>query len=194
MGEEHQNGCGFFTRLFGHIRTILRHKRYVRRYCFRIGLYGQGIRHDWSKYSPTEFCTGVRYYNGNFSPNRTEKERYGYSKAWLHHKGRNKHHPEYWIDNALEGDHKMCGMEMPYRYVAEMFCDRVAACRNYHRENYTDADAWEYYCHSADHYMLHPKTRAQLEELLRMLKEKGEDATFSYLKEQVERFKREKQD
>lgn len=88
----------------------------------------------------------------------------------------------------------MCGMEMPYRYVAEMFCDRVAACRNYHRENYTDADAWEYYCHSADHYMLHPKTRAQLEELLRMLKEKGEDATFSYLKEQVERFKREKQD
>ncbi len=175
----------FPKRLFGHLRTILRHKRLVRKHCFAVGLYAQGITHDWSKYSFAEFWVGVKYYNGRFSPNRTEKQLYGYSGAWLHHKGRNKHHLEYWIDNAPFGDKKMCGMKMPYRYVAEMFCDRVAACQNYNRGYYTDADAWNYYARSKDCYLLHEQTRAQLEELLLMLKDTGEKATFSYLKQQL---------
>ena len=180
-----EKNLSLLKRLFGHLRTILRHKNLVRKHCFAVGLYRQGIMHDWSKYSPTEFCTGVKYYNGRFSPNKTEKEIKGYSAAWLHHKGRNKHHLEYWIDNAPFGDKRMCGMRMPYRYVAEMFCDRVAACENYHRGHYTQADAWEYYAHSKDHYMLHPQTRAELEELLVMLRDEGEQATFSYLKERI---------
>ncbi len=183
--EGAEQSLSFPKRLFGHLSTILRHKRLVLKHCFAVGLYAQGIRHDWSKYSFAEFWTGVRYYNGRFSPNRTEKQLYGYSAAWLHHKGRNKHHLEYWIDNAPSGDRKMCGMQMPYRYVAEMFCDRVAACENYNRGQYTDADAWNYYLRSRDCYMLHPKTREQLETLLMMLRDKGEKATFAYLKEQV---------
>lgn len=175
----------FPRRFFGHLSTILRHKRLVRKHCFSVGLYAQGITHDWSKYSPAEFWTGVKYYNGRFSPNRTEKQKFGYSKAWLHHKGRNKHHLEYWIDNAPDGDRKMCGMWMPYRYIAEMFCDRVAACENYNRGHYTQADAWEYYVMSKDSYMMHPQTRVELEELLWMLKEEGEEKTFSYLKEKI---------
>ena len=57
--------------------------------------------HDLSKYSREEFWTGVRYYQGNRSPNAAERETVGFSKAWLHHKGRNKHHYEYWIDVSV---------------------------------------------------------------------------------------------
>ncbi len=167
---------------FGHLKTINRHKFLVMKYCFKIGLYKQGLLHDMSKYSPTEFFPGVKYFQGNQSPNNVERKLTGMSKAWLHHKGRNKHHLEYWIDYSPEGDHKMTGMKMPVKYVAEMLCDRVAASKNYNKENYTDGDSWEYYVNSKEHYMLHPETRELLEKLLFMIKEKGEDATFKYIK------------
>ncbi|MCR5636813.1 MAG: DUF5662 family protein [Clostridiales bacterium] len=167
---------------FGHLKTINRHKLLVMKYCFKIGLYKQGLLHDMSKYSPTEFFPGVKYFQGNQSPNNIERKLTGMSKAWLHHKGRNKHHLEYWIDYSPEGDHKMTGMKMPVKYVAEMLCDRVAASKIYNKENYTDGDSWEYYVNSKEHYMLHPETRELLEKLLFMIKEKGEDATFKYIK------------
>ena len=81
-----------------HFQTITKHKIYVMRECFRVGLYRQGLLHDLSKYSWTEFRIGCRYYQGTRSPNNAEREEKGYSSAWLHHKGRNKHHYEYWID------------------------------------------------------------------------------------------------
>ena len=62
------------NRLIGHFSTITRHKLKVSALCFRCGLYAQGIRHDLSKYSPIEFCAGVRYYQGNRSPIDREKE------------------------------------------------------------------------------------------------------------------------
>ena len=90
-----------------HFCTITRHRLLVCKHCFKIGLYWQGLTHDLSKYSPEEFWTGVRYYQGDRSPNAAEREAIGFSKAWLHHKGRNKHHFEYWIDVSLnkEEDH-----------------------------------------------------------------------------------------
>ena len=167
---------------FGHLKTINKHKFLVMKYCFKIGLYKQGLLHDMSKYSPTEFIPGVKYFQGNQSPNNMERKLTGMSKAWLHHKGRNKHHLEYWIDYSPIGDHKMSGMKMPVKYVAEMLCDRVAASRNYNKEKYTDADSWKYYLNAKDHYILHPDTRELLEKLLFMIKEKGEDETFKYIK------------
>ena len=110
-----------------HFKTITHHKFLVMQGCFRLGLYRQGIMHDLSKYSPTEFLVGVKYYLGTRSPNDGERMDKGYSSAWLHHKGRNKHHLEYWIDYNPEADHQMTGLVMPVQYVAEMFCDRVAA-------------------------------------------------------------------
>ena len=80
-----------------HFCTITRHRLLVCKHCFKLGLYWQGLTHDLSKYSPEEFWTGVRYYQGDRSPNAAEREVIGFSKAWLHHKGRNKHHFEYWI-------------------------------------------------------------------------------------------------
>lgn len=168
-----------------HLKTVNHHRRLVRRYCFRLGLYRQGLTHDLSKYSPAEFLVGAVYFQGNRSPNDAERADKGYSSAWLHHKGRNKHHLEYWIDYAVDGEHQMCGMEMPARYVAEMVCDRMAASKTYRKEAYTNQDPYLYYMHSRDHYILHPNTRALLEQLLTMLKDEGEEKTFTYIREQV---------
>ncbi len=103
----------------------------VMKNCFRCGLYWQGLTHDLSKLAPVEFWAGAKYWQGTCSPNNAQRQAEGYSAAWLHHKGRNKHHLEYWIDYAPNGDHAMAGMRMPDRYVAEMVCDRIAASKNY---------------------------------------------------------------
>ena len=78
-----------------HFQTITKHKILVMQECFRVGLYRQGLLHDLSKYGWTEFRVGCRYYQGTRSPNNAEREDKGYSSAWLHHKGRNKHHYEF---------------------------------------------------------------------------------------------------
>ena len=168
-----------------HLKTIMHHKKLVMNHCFRVGLYYQGITHDLSKFSPVEFLAGARYYQGSRSPNEAEREKKGYSSAWLHHKGRNKHHLEYWIDYSPAGNHFLTGNRMPERYVAEMFCDRVAASKTYRKELYTDSDPYDYYEKSKAAYMMHPESQALLEQLLLMLKEEGEEATFRYIKRNV---------
>lgn len=172
-----------------HFCTITTHKFLVMKGCFQVGLYKQGILHDLSKYGPTEFLVGCRYYKGYMSPNNAERNEKGYSSAWLHHKGRNKHHLEYWIDYGADengGEGKtMMGMKMPINYVAEMFIDRVSASKNYQKEKYTDRGALDYYNKGKEHYIMHPDTRALLEYLLEMLWKKGEKETFSYVKNEV---------
>ncbi len=170
-----------------HFITITRHRHLVCRYCFRLGLYGQGLLHDLSKYSPTEFISGAKYYQGNRSPNDAERKAEGVSRAWLHHKGRNRHHFEYWIDYCIQPDGSvtMGGNEMPIRYVAEMFCDRVAACRVYMKDKYTDASAYEYFARSRHRIMMHEKTKAELEKMLIILKDEGEEAAFAYVRQRL---------
>lgn len=168
-----------------HLRTINHHKRLVMRHCFQCGLYRQGLFHDLSKYSWTEFSVGAKYYQGNRSPNNAEREDKGYTSAWLHHKGRNKHHLEYWIDYSLNPDEGLAGMEMPVRYVVEMFCDRMAASKNYNPDTYSDDAPLHYYEHGKGKYPMHPNTRALLEKLLHMLAEEGEEKTFAYIRTEV---------
>ena len=169
----------------GHLHTVNSHRRLVRKYCFKLGLYRQGMMHDLSKYSPSEFIPGVKYYqDGHRSPNNAQREDEGVSKAWLHHKGRNKHHFEYWIDYDVDGNSTiLAGMKMPVKYVAEMFCDRVAASRIYNKDKYKDSDPLDYYIKGLGHYIMHPETDALLHNLLKMLADKGEEYTFSYIKE-----------
>ena len=164
-----------------HLRTVGRHRRLVRHYCLRLGLVWQGLTHDLSKYSPTEFWRSAKYYQGYRSPNDQERLENGVSLAWLHHKGRNKHHLEYWIDYSTTKT-GLTGMKIPLRYVCEMVCDRVAASQIYLGDKYTDASAWEYYQRSKDHYLMHPETRALLEKLLRMVRDLGRERTFAYIK------------
>ena len=122
-----------------HFKTITYHKYLVMRGCFKVGLYRQGIFHDLSKYSPTEFLVGAKYYQGNRSPNNAEREAIGYSSSWLHHKGRNKHHYEYWIDYSSKNiSGGMAPAPMPNRYIVEMLMDRIAASKVYKKEAYTN--------------------------------------------------------
>ncbi|RKJ54900.1 catalase [bacterium 1XD42-1] len=153
-------------------------------HCFRLGLYRQGLLHDMSKYSLVEFLSGIKYYQGNRSPNEAERTEKGYSAAWLHHKGRNKHHMEYWIDYPGNGK-AMEGVEMPLCYVAEMFCDRVAASKTYLKDQYHDGSPWEYYAQRHDHYWLHPNTRNILETMLQTLRDQGEEKAFSYIRKEI---------
>lgn len=166
-----------------HFVTITEHKLLVMWNCFRVGLFKQGLLHDLSKYSPTEFLTGVQYYQGNRSPNAVEREEKGYSKAWLHHKGRNKHHFEYWIDFSKTNGGLM-GCKMPVNYLVEMVMDRIAASKVYEGKEYTDASAWEYYLREQPFLgnSIHVETKAALEKILKMLKYKGERVTFAYLR------------
>lgn len=174
-----------------HLRTILHHKNLVRKGCFKVGLYRQGLFHDMSKYYPVEFLVGCKYYQGDKSPNNAERLDKGYSAAWLHHKGRNKHHLEYWIDYSAEQG-IMTGMRMPVKYVVEMFIDRISASKNYQKEKYTDRSPLEYYERGRGHYMLHEESRALLEELLQMLAEEGEERTFEYIRTDILKNKRKK--
>ena len=171
----------------GHLHTVNAHRRLVRKYCFKLGIYRQGLMHDLSKYSPSEFISGVKYYqDGHRSPNNAQREDEGVSKAWLHHKGRNKHHFEYWIDYDVDGSRTvLAGMKMPVKYVAEMFCDRIAASRIYNKEKYKDSDPLDYYIKGLGHYIMHPETDALLHKLLQMLADKGEEYTFEYIKKNV---------
>lgn len=170
-----------------HFITITHHKILVMQGCFRIGLYKQGLLHDMSKYSPTEFLVGCRYYKGYMSPNNAERADRGYSSAWLHHKGRNKHHLEYWIDYAVSkpGDDKthtkMEGMKMPIRYVCEMFIDRVSASKTIRKKSTPTKVRWNTMKKRGS---LHDSSRykAMLEYLLVMLSVKGEEYTYSYIK------------
>ena len=171
---------------WGHFSTITYHKWLVLQNCFRLGLYRQGLTHDLSKYSPVEFWAGVKYFQGNRSPNDAQRQAEGYSAAWLHHKGRNKHHLEYWIDYDPAGTGAMIGNKIPVRFVAEMFCDRIAASKVYMKEKYTDSSPWEYYQRGRDHYILHLETRQLLEHMLLLLKEKGEDEAFRIIKKEIQ--------
>lgn len=170
----------------------LHHKNLVRAGCFKIGLYKQGLLHDMSKYTPTEFLVGCKYYQGTMSPNNAEREDKGYSAAWLHHKGRNKHHMEYWIDYGV-GDGRdgqkthrgICGMKMPIKYVAEMYVDRVSASKNYQRDKFKLDSPLQYYLKGRKYYILNEDTKAMLELLLVMLAVKGEDEVNHFLKYEV---------
>lgn len=134
-----------------------------------------------SKFSPTEFFPGVKYFIGTRSPNEGERADYGYSLAWMHHKGRNKHHYEYWTDYNM-ATRQVVPIEMPVKYVIEMYCDRLAACKTYGKKNYKPTDAIEYYDRKKDHRDIHPNTAALIEKLLRMTAEEGEEATFKYIR------------
>lgn len=173
-------------KFIGHLHTVTRHRYLVMKGCFRVGLYRQGLLHDLSKFSPTEFMVGARYWQGTRSPNNAEREEKGYSASWLHHKGRNRHHFEYWVDYVLlpEGGITYAGNPMPMRYVAEMFCDRIAACRVYLGDKYTDASPWEYYASKKHEIegLMHPDTMAVLEDILQKLRDEGEDAAFAYVR------------
>ena len=164
--------------------TVARHRRLVRQGCFRVGLYWQGLTHDLSKFAPAEFWVGVKYFQGNRSPNSAQRDEKGYSESWMHHKGRNKHHWEYWTDLNLELGY-YAPVPMPRRYLAEMVMDRIAACKVYQGKDYTDGSALAYLLKGRERIRMHKQTQQELEYILTMLRDRGEEETFRYIRETV---------
>lgn len=171
-------------RIFGHIKTISVHKKYVLYYCFKARLFWQGIVHDFSKFSVEEFLLGVKYYTGKYSPNSVQKTIEGYSSSWLHHKSRNKHHFEFWLDYSdrdyVEKGEKISAIEMPPKYLVEMFCDRIAASKVYNGNQYKNSDPYDYYKMREDRMIIHDNTKKELEKMLKYLAMCGEDKSFEY--------------
>ena len=164
-----------------HFMTITKHRHAVIRHCKKAGILWQGLFHDLSKYSPAEFLSGAKYYQGDKSPNDMERRVYGYSKAWMHHKGRNRHHFEYWTDYNPEIG-RYGPVKMPINYVKEMFCDRVAASKIYQGDKYTESHPIEYFERGRKNRLIHQETSDFLEKLLIMLRDEGEEKTFEYIR------------
>ena len=175
-------------KIIGHFKTITRHRHTVIAHSRLAGILFQGLRHDLSKYSPTEFIPGARFYCGDRSPNEEERALYGYSAAWLHHKGRNRHHFEYWSDYNVK-TREFGPVPMPPKYIAEMFCDRVAASKIYQGKKYTDKHPLEYFMRSKGRRPIDPNTSDMIEGLLRTLAEDGEDAAFAAVRKMLKESK-----
>ena len=168
-------------RFVGHLTTITRHRHKVIAHCAKAGILWQGMLHDLSKYSPTEFWPGVRFFDGTHSPTEDERRKYGSSLAWMHHKGRNRHHWEYWTDySAAHG--RYMPVPMPKKFLAEMLCDRMAAGKIYKGSAYTDGAPLEYLMNGKLRDSMHPETLELLIRFLTLLRDEGESAMFASLR------------
>ena len=156
-------------KIVGHFCTITHHKWLVLKLCVRAGIPWRGFMHDWSKYSPEEFFESAKYYTGERSPIYYCKHEKGYSKAWLHHTGRNKHHDEYWYDYNAPNQTPV----IPYKYTIEMICDKVAASMVYNGKEWNNSalkNHWERTKHLA---RINPKIAELLTDVFEQIAEKG---------------------
>lgn len=159
-----------------HFKLITYHKWVVFKLCCKVGEPWRGIMHDLSKYSLTEFGEGIQYYVGTHSPITEAKKDKGYSEAWLHHKGRNKHHVEYWRDEYIPERNVI----MPYPYAAEMICDKLAAGIVYEGKKWTkefELLYWE--TKEKDKIEMHPKIRDFITAVMEEVAEKGIEKTLT---------------
>ncbi len=159
-----------------HFILITHHKWVVFKLCCKIGEPWRGLVHDLSKYSPTEFGESIKYYVGHHSPITEAKKDKGYSIAWLHHKGRNKHHTQYWVDY----DAPNIAPIIPYKYAAEMICDKLAAGIIYKGKEWTKEYELSYWIErEKDKLDIHPKIRDFVTAVLTQVAEQGIDKTLT---------------
>ena len=169
-----------FLNVFKHTALVLRHKHKVFWHCVKCGLIWRGIVHDLSKFTPEEFFESVKYYQGNRSPIGVCRRETGMSRAWLHHKGRNKHHIEYWLD----GDCAVTPM-MPYKYAVECVCDKLAATKTYAKKSYTKDMPLNHWYKYGNKVEGNPKTMKFIEEVFIDIAEHGDKHVLKkkYMKE-----------
>ena len=167
-------------KLFKHLKTVRTHRKYVRKACFTLGLYWQGLTHDLSKYSLTELSM-CKYYTGKGSPHQVAREVLGYSPSWIHHYHVNKHHFQFWWDEDEEG--KIIPMKMPYKYVIESFCDMLGASKAYNPEKWQPIlllNYWEQKC--LGKRIMHEDSIKLIDKLIRRLVLDGEKGFFDWYK------------
>lgn len=165
-----------FSNVWRHFKKICVHKYYVGKFCFQAGLYWQGIVHDLSKFSPTEFNESVKYYQGDVSPIVACKKENGYSMAWFHHRGRNLHHYECWVDNFdnyFSGD-KLTLIRMPYKYALELICDYLGAGMAYMGKDFSFEKEWQWWLNKRENCAMHPYTKSFVDTVLYWMKKDGD--------------------
>ena len=168
------------TKYWRHFKTVCKHKWIVFKECRACGIAWQGILHDLTKFGATEFVSSARYFQGNKSPIEAEKEDNGYSKAWLHHKGHNKHHWEYWTD--FDDNGKIIANKIPNKYLIEMVCDWVGAGKVYSKDAWSQETPLDYYYKVRKGRHFHPETEEELVYCLTLIRDKGLKAFHSYCK------------
>jgi hypothetical protein len=167
--------------LIKHLKIINNHKKFVRKACFKMGLFWQGIMHDMSKYSLTELLI-CKYYSGNRSPHQNAREALGYSPSWIHHYHTNKHHFQYWWDESEDGE--IIPMKMPYKYVIESFCDMLGASKAYNPKNWEPGmllTYWQDKC--VGKRIMQVKSTQLVDFLITKLAELGENEFYKWYKE-----------
>ena len=175
------------NKFFGHLKTVLVHKYWVFYYCHKFGITWRGIIHDLSKFTPKEFFESVKYYSGTRSPIDACKEVNGISEAWLSHKGKNRHHYEFWQDNFDSGTSHLI---MPFKYTLEMLCDYLGAGRAYQKDKFTYKGEFEWFKNKLKTAnAMHPVQKAFIYEMLYYLSPRLEqilkinkDSLYSYAK------------
>ena len=165
----------YLKNIVGHFMVITRHKWVVFKLCCKVGQPWRGLVHELSKYSPTEFWEGVKYFNGKHSPITDAKKDKGYSQAWLHHKGRNKHHTDYWVDLSAPDKTPI----IPYQYVAEMLCDKLAAGMVYKGKDWTKEYELDYWLNERDKTLVNDQVEALITEFLTQVSKDGIDKVLT---------------
>ena len=169
--------------IFSHFRLVNKHRWTVFKLCLKAGIPFRGLVHDISKYSHAEFWISAKYYNGKHSPIRNEREENGYSTVWCHHKGRNKHHFEYWEDVKRD---KRIGVFVPYKYIVESICDKIAAGMVYKGKDWNQKEPLEYWNSHVknDIIVKHPGSVEFIDIVFKKLSEEGIDNALNskYLK------------
>lgn len=148
--------------IFKHLKIIFIHKWYVFKAMCDCGKPFQGFMHDWSKFSPTEFLESIKYYKGTSSPIDEAKRVKGYSDAWFHHRGRNKHHSQYWCDISF-GEVKPC--KIPWKYVVELICDGIGASKAYSKNEWNKSIPLQYYNNVDSKSFYHADVRKILKQI-----------------------------
>lgn len=191
-------------KLHKYLKTVHIHRKYVRKMCWKMGIFWQGLVHDMSKYSPQELWM-CRYWTGKGSPHQACREVLGYSPSWIHHYHRNKHHYQFWWDEDENGN--IIPMKMPYKYVIENFCDMVGASKAYNQGKcksgkWTPQMVYDYWVEKCEgKRIMHNESLYLIRKLIWNLREKGEEGFIawyrhaeSYLRDNYDKGQLEKAD
>ena len=173
-------------KLLKHLKTVRTHRKYVRKMCWKMGLFWQGLVHDLSKYSITELKI-AKYYGAGKSPHQWCREQIGYSPSWIHHYHKNKHHWEYWLDD--DENAKIIPIKMPYKYVIESFCDIVGASKAYGGKDWKPDAIWNYWVTKCKgKRIMNEESEYLVEKLIWNLKEMGEENFLKWYKSTKETY------
>jgi len=143
---------------FKYFKYVFRHKYYVMKECFKMGLYWQGIVHDLSKFLPSEAKAYANFFSGDNENKSLFAGKFKY--AWLYHQKRNKHHWQYWV--LLEDVNRETLLKIPTKYLKEMLCDWIGAGLAIHGKK----DIHKWYEMNKSKIRLHDESRQELEKYL----------------------------